>query len=837
MLGEAGDALEWLEACRRFPNGVPRFESQQECIQWCTNYLNRTNHSGSNPAQPHLQHMFTMLTDWSQVKNMLLSNIHKARREPSTARDCHSSTKSNAYQQPESNPVTLAIAARLDAPFHRQTTATSTWNTLQYLFFHMKCGIYVMIRNHQLRIFSPFCNSNYRNTWAQAFRMEGNNDLEAYYQEKRNYYRRENVCADRSQWWANGNILCNEVQKDRNGAPNQHWGDHFLAPLRDMLAEACRQRDMPDCEFFLNKRDYPQLKLNPERGVPVEPYGFLYDKDDRDPDQDVEVASEHCFGDTYAPIVSFYAASPDRFTDLPWPSSEDWEAACGNVFPTTFMHRRNPREQVQIQGTPRDLFADSNFSKFERAWDDDRVSTAFFRGTASGGGTTIETNQRLKLAQLSQSWKEHPIKGGNEPYLDAALTGWNLRDKKIAGSPMTFLRPPQFEFTAGRQHYTPIYEQSKYKYLVYVDGHCAASRYGFLLRLGSVILKVESRQVADRLWYFPLLQPGVDHVPIKADLSDLEEKIGWCREHDNECRIIAENAKHFYDKYVARAALLDYVQMTCQQIAQRYDPFEDDKTSVAIIVPYRDLHPAQDRAAHLNTFVPHMLQFLSKQNDKLLDYHIYVIEQSDDGRKFNRGKLLNIGFQIASRTREKAHDVFVFHDVDLLPQSDLGNWYSQYPTVPIHIARVWDRYSNNPRYFGGVVSMSSVDFQRFNGFPNNFWGWGGEDDELQRRLEQVGLQFTFPNAGTLLDLEVLSLDEKLGMLRENRSWKNAVKWETADEHERTWRTNGLADLEYEHIETVDLEPLGRATKSAVDVQPNGDHWTNDRARVDYLPQR
>lgn len=43
-----------------------------------------------------------------------------------------------------------------------------------------------------------------------------------------------------------------------------------------MIGEACRTRQLPDCEFFLNKRDYPQLKINIENGgVPVEPYGFI----------------------------------------------------------------------------------------------------------------------------------------------------------------------------------------------------------------------------------------------------------------------------------------------------------------------------------------------------------------------------------------------------------------------------------------------------------------------------------------------------------------------------------------------------------------------------------
>jgi len=88
-----------------------------------------------------------------------------------------------------------------------------------------------------------------------------------------------------------------------------------------------------------------------------------------------------------------------------------------------------------------------------------------------------------------------------------------------------------------------------------------------------------------------------------------------------------------------------------------------DATSVAIIVPFRDLHAAQNRAKHLKAFIPHMVQFLSKQKkDGLVsDFHIYIMEQSDDGRKFNRGKLLNIGFDMAKKSK-RGHDVFIFHD-------------------------------------------------------------------------------------------------------------------------------------------------------------------------------
>jgi hypothetical protein len=144
---------------------------------------------------------------------------------------------------------------------------------------------------------------------------------------------------------------------------------------------------------------------------------------------------------------------------------------------------------------------------------------------------------------------------------------------------------------------------------------------------------------------------------------------------------------------------------------------------IAIVVPFRDQHAAQQRSKHLAQFVPYMLMYMGKTN---LPFHIFIIEQSNDGRKFNRGKLLNVGYKIA---RERRCDAFIFHDVDLLPDDDLLKHYrcdgEDFETVPDHIARVWSRYSGNKDYIGGVTAFSSRCFERINGFPNNFWGWGG----------------------------------------------------------------------------------------------------------------
>jgi len=75
------------------------------------------------------------------------------------------------------------------------------------------------------------------------------------------------------------------------------------------------------------------------------------------------------------------------------------------------------------------------------------------------------------------------------------------------------------------------------------------------------------------------------------------------------------------------------------------------RTKVAIIVPFRDLHVEQNRAAHLAQYHPHMTDFLWKQRG-IEDFKVFIVEQSDDKRKFNRGKLLNIGFDLARKDPE-----------------------------------------------------------------------------------------------------------------------------------------------------------------------------------------
>ena len=98
-------------------------------------------------------------------------------------------------------------------------------------------------------------------------------------------------------------------------------------------------------------------------------------------------------------------------------------------------------------------------------------------------------------------------------------------------------------------------EQSKYKYLLHLDGYVAAWRLIAELNMHSVILKQESSTYE---YYYTLLRPWVHYVPIKRDLSDLIEKVSWCKNNDASCKQIASNANDFAKRILTRETVLDY---------------------------------------------------------------------------------------------------------------------------------------------------------------------------------------------------------------------------------------------------------------------------------------
>ena len=152
------------------------------------------------------------------------------------------------------------------------------------------------------------------------------------------------------------------------------------------------------------------------------------------------------------------------------------------------------------------------------------------------------------------------------------------------------------------------------------------------------------------------------------------------------------------------------------------------------IVPYRN------RVQHKFFFSKYMSSFILEDKD---DYEIYFSHQCD-ARTFNRGAVKNIGF-IAAKNKYPEHykDItFIFNDVDTIPFHKIFDYDTTHGVVK--------HYYGFKYALGGIVVMKGGDFDKTNGFPG-FWGWGMEDNVLQKRCEAVGLKIdrsVFYNIGS-----------------------------------------------------------------------------------------
>lgn len=158
---------------------------------------------------------------------------------------------------------------------------------------------------------------------------------------------------------------------------------------------------------------------------------------------------------------------------------------------------------------------------------------------------------------------------------------------------------------------------------------------------------------------------------------------------------------------------------------------------MAIIIPFRNRHE------HLKHWLYYLHPILIRQQ---LDYGVYVINQAGDG-VFNRAKLMNAGYVEA--LKEYDYECFVFSDVDLVPIDD-RNFYRCFDN-PRHLAVAMDKFSYRlpyNTYFGGVSSLSKSQYMKINGFPNSYWGWGGEDDDIYRRVIFRGMSISRPDLRT-----------------------------------------------------------------------------------------
>uniref|UniRef100_A0A4W3J403 Beta-1,4-galactosyltransferase 1 n=1 Tax=Callorhinchus milii TaxID=7868 RepID=A0A4W3J403_CALMI len=203
---------------------------------------------------------------------------------------------------------------------------------------------------------------------------------------------------------------------------------------------------------------------------------------------------------------------------------------------------------------------------------------------------------------------------------------------------------------------------------------------------------------------------------------------------------------------------------------------------VAILIPFRN------RDEHLKYWLSYLHPILQRQQ---LDYGVYIINQHGE-ETFNRAKILNVGFVEA--LKEYDYNCFVFSDVDLIPMDD-RNLYKCY-SQPRHIAVAMDKFGFRLPYnqfFGGISSLSKEQHEKINGFPNEYWGWGGEDDDIYKRIIFKGMGISRPDG-------VIGKCRMIKHERDKNNEPNPQRFNKISNTRLTMQNDGLNSLKYRVIE-------------------------------------
>ena len=164
------------------------------------------------------------------------------------------------------------------------------------------------------------------------------------------------------------------------------------------------------------------------------------------------------------------------------------------------------------------------------------------------------------------------------------------------------------------------------------------------------------------------------------------------------------------------------IGITIEEIAPDQKPLTP---SIIFVIPYRD------RKEHLEQFRRHMKMVM--EDIESGTYRFLIVHQCDT-KSFNRGAMKNIGFITASRLypNDYRNMTFVFNDVDSMPmRKNMWDYKTRHGIVK--------HYFGFDYTLGGIVSITGYDYERIGGFPN-YWGWGYEDNELQKRVEKARIK-------------------------------------------------------------------------------------------------
>lgn len=393
---------------------------------------------------------------------------------------------------------------------------SSFLNTLNYLWWTRGNGVYIILseKGHVEKIVL-FKNLEFDNDWPENTLNE--------FRRAYNLEKRGKLLKDVRKWSASGCLL-------RSEDPIRiQWDGYniFIHMFQDVAKKYKKNVD-----FFFHRKDHP---VAPILG--------------------------------YEPFFYYTGSFMTKIKGVPTGAKLNWYTILANGYGKLYAERPIPTTDEWLLVTqayfPPDCRNSYINSVINIPWEQ-RESRAVWRGGLTNCGFDDRQNIRLRL-----------IMRANKELMDVRATGWGGRMKaefreghppKVGKIQIGKLRKKMGIELAEMM---PRNKQQQFKYIIDIAGNNEnpAYRFAWEMMAGFVILWVGDSCFAQNgeglrrinLWFWDKLKPWEHYIPVSYDLNNLEERIRWCQNHDDEVREIAKNVQKLGHQLFTRQGLIGQV--------------------------------------------------------------------------------------------------------------------------------------------------------------------------------------------------------------------------------------------------------------------------------------
>ncbi|MDP3371414.1 MAG: glycosyl transferase family 90 [Candidatus Paracaedibacteraceae bacterium] len=200
------------------------------------------------------------------------------------------------------------------------------------------------------------------------------------------------------------------------------------------------------------------------------------------------------------------------------------------------------------------IYKDLKKCKKSLPWEK-KKSKLFWRGKTTDAADIEEFRLNSPRANLTKLTKENPVR------YDARLT------KILSTEPLLLAKVKKQ--CGDVVPFASIKDHLGFKYQITLDG-LTATFPGYLWRMASGCVNIK-QDSTDVQWFYELFQPNVHYVPVKRDLSNIDDIVQYAQAHDADMKTMAMRAHIVVEQELTPSKVFGYLVELLNAYAAKLD--------------------------------------------------------------------------------------------------------------------------------------------------------------------------------------------------------------------------------------------------------------------------